>query len=375
MPYKPDRFRALYAVSLVLAMLLCACIPKSPEGSNEGEGRSENPGENGGECGEGNAGERGGERSGERGGERSGERGGESSGESGGENASLSPIVWPISGTAQPDGPLSSTFGPRLKASEDFRYDFHRGIDIPTPIGSAVYAVADGRVRIAGDHDSYSDMLVQLVHDAEAGGTFYSNYVHLSGVSVEEDQAVTRGELVGQSGAGASGFAHLHFETRDGGLYQRDCVSPFVFLPYGGAAPPAVSIDTVDTAAPGLARVTVTVSKPRIDPSDALDFNAITVSTWQDDGKALEMLDSHTYDMTAWNLAYTPLPPEDANVNMDNPEFNGVLVAPAELSSRSEFYEVQFTFTELLGPEDPASLAVTAVAEDLRGQKAEVRYP
>ncbi|MFQ5792537.1 MAG: hypothetical protein ACE5JI_18865, partial [Acidobacteriota bacterium] len=28
------------------------------------------------------------------------------------------------------DAPFSSTFGPRQKASEDYRYDFHRGLDI-----------------------------------------------------------------------------------------------------------------------------------------------------------------------------------------------------------------------------------------------------
>lgn len=39
--------------------------------------------------------------------------------------------IWPLSGNSTPDLPQSSPFGPRLKASEAFRYDFHRGLDLP----------------------------------------------------------------------------------------------------------------------------------------------------------------------------------------------------------------------------------------------------
>ena len=42
------------------------------------------------------------------------------------------------------------------------RYDFHRGVDIPTPLHSDVYAVADGTVRINGSHPAYSDGVVQV---------------------------------------------------------------------------------------------------------------------------------------------------------------------------------------------------------------------
>jgi len=55
------------------------------------------------------------------------------------------------------DLPLRSVFGPRPLVSENERYDFHRGLDIPTPIGTPVFAIADGVVRIAGDNPSYSD--------------------------------------------------------------------------------------------------------------------------------------------------------------------------------------------------------------------------
>ena len=35
-------------------------------------------------------------------------------------------------------------------------------MNIPTPLNSPVYAVADGRVRIPGSHPDYSDGVVQV---------------------------------------------------------------------------------------------------------------------------------------------------------------------------------------------------------------------
>ena len=88
------------------------------------------------------------------------------------------------------DLPLRSVFGPRPLVSENERYDFHRGLDIPTPIGTPVFAIADGVVRIAGDNPSYSDPLVQLRHfrsgetSCSSAGCYHSNYMHLSSVVV-----------------------------------------------------------------------------------------------------------------------------------------------------------------------------------------------
>ena len=55
-------------------------------------------------------------------------------------------FIWPVSGMDSADLPHSSAYGPRLKASEDFRYDYHQGIDIPTPLNTPLLAVADGTV-------------------------------------------------------------------------------------------------------------------------------------------------------------------------------------------------------------------------------------
>ena len=80
------------------------------------------------------------------------------------------------------DEPLSSTYGPRPLASEDDRYDFHRGVDIATPSGTPFFAITDGSVEIAGNHPSYSDPLVKLRHfrpvetSCDAGGCYHSYY-------------------------------------------------------------------------------------------------------------------------------------------------------------------------------------------------------
>ncbi len=89
--------------------------------------------------------------------------------------------IWPTCSVVPP--PQSSTFGPRQKASSGLRFDWHRGVDIPQPLGDPVYAVRDGMVRIPGNEPGYSDLLVQLRH-GENAPYLYSNYMHLYTVTV-----------------------------------------------------------------------------------------------------------------------------------------------------------------------------------------------
>ncbi|WP_372877947.1 M23 family metallopeptidase, partial [Pseudomonas sp.] len=48
---------------------------------------------------------------------------------------------------AHADFPIASTFGPRQLPSDNYRYDFHRGLDIGTATGTPIFAITDGVVR------------------------------------------------------------------------------------------------------------------------------------------------------------------------------------------------------------------------------------
>lgn len=193
------------------------------------------------------------------------------------------------------DGPISSTYGPRPLVSEGYRYDFHRGLDLAAPIGSAVFAAADGEVRIAGNHSSYSDPLVQLRHfrpgaaSCSAGdGCYHTNYMHLSGWVVAEGQWVVKGQHVGYTGESASGFDHLHFEVRDApgahdvfSNWSRDAIHPLTFLPHpesSGASNMSVAITGIDVSSPSSPKPTVQIEMPS---GDELDLGRVEVEVYR----------------------------------------------------------------------------------------------
>ncbi len=100
----------------------------------------------------------------------------------------------------------------------------HEGIDLPAPIGTPVFAAADGRVVYSGSGIRGYGNLVVLKH----AGDLLTVYAHNSVLLVSEGQPVRAGDriaLVGQSGQ-ATG-PHLHFEVRSGQI-PRD---PMSYLP------------------------------------------------------------------------------------------------------------------------------------------------
>lgn len=90
-----------------------------------------------------------------------------------------SAVVWPVSGTAVPDLPQSSPFGPRIKTSAGGRYDFHPGIDIPCPLNTPLHAIRDGTVTLAGIVPQYSDPVLQIRHTIGAL-IIYSKYAPIA---------------------------------------------------------------------------------------------------------------------------------------------------------------------------------------------------
>jgi len=90
----------------------------------------------------------------------------------------------------------------------------NNGIDIAAPIGTAVRAVAKGRVDyVSEDFESYGQMVI-LNH----GDGYYTLYAHLSEISVSVGQEVAPGQGIGRSGdTGSLKGPVLHFEVRKGG--------------------------------------------------------------------------------------------------------------------------------------------------------------
>ncbi|CAM3155314.1 Murein DD-endopeptidase MepM/ murein hydrolase activator NlpD [Sphingomonas antarctica] len=115
----------------------------------------------------------------------------------------------------------SSGYGVR---SDPFRGTaaFHAGVDMPGPMGTAIYATADGIVGRAGWASGYGN-LVELQH----GQGISTRYGHLSAILVQPGQRVARGQLIARMGStGRSTGCHLHYEVR----LEGHAVNPVPFL-------------------------------------------------------------------------------------------------------------------------------------------------
>ena len=116
---------------------------------------------------------------------------------------------------------LTSNFGVR---SDPFNGGarMHKGIDIPGPVGTPVYATADGIVSRAGWASGYGN-LVQISH----GGGLETRYGHMSKLIAAPNSYVHRGQLIGLMGStGRSTGSHLHYEVRVDG----QAINPMPFV-------------------------------------------------------------------------------------------------------------------------------------------------
>lgn len=104
---------------------------------------------------------------------------------------------------------FTSGFGVR---SDPFRHSaaMHAGIDLAGPVGTPVYATADGIVSYAGWMHGYGN-LVEIEH----GKAIETRYGHLSKLLVKPNTRVKRGQLIALMGStGRSTGSHLHYEVR-----------------------------------------------------------------------------------------------------------------------------------------------------------------
>lgn len=103
---------------------------------------------------------------------------------------------------------ISSGFGNRYHPILH-RKIFHRGCDIPMPVGSPVYPARSGYVVFSGWKNGYGNV-VEIRHK----DGYVTRYGHLKECSVSLNQLVEKGKtLLGRVGStGLSTGPHLHFE-------------------------------------------------------------------------------------------------------------------------------------------------------------------
>lgn len=152
-------------------------------------------------------------------------------------------VVWPLARTDAPDADLvTSPYGPRDQSDD---YDFHAGMDLPTPEGTKVRAIHAGVVeRTTVDNDSRGPGKWVLV---DHGGGEKVAYLHLSKISVSEGAEVVAGQTLGRSGSTGARSPHLHLNymagIEGGGSFEALSRNPLEILPHTPMPTPGVSFE------------------------------------------------------------------------------------------------------------------------------------
>ncbi|MFF2520841.1 transglycosylase family protein [Streptomyces liangshanensis] len=121
--------------------------------------------------------------------------------------------------------PVSASTGTPYHKAGAWASGYHTGVDFPVPTGTSVKAVAAGHVVSAGWAGSYGYEVVIRHADGK-----YSQYAHLSALTVRAGQQVGGGQRIARSGStGNSTGPHLHFEMRTGPGYGSD-IDPLAWL-------------------------------------------------------------------------------------------------------------------------------------------------
>lgn len=125
--------------------------------------------------------------------------------------------------------PVNAGYGtPFGKAGSMWSSGKHTGLDFPAAVGTAVKAVADGKVAMAKSGGPYGNHVL-LNH----GGGLTSLYAHLNSILASVGDNVKRGQKIGTVGStGNSSGPHLHLEARVNGK----AVDPMTYLSGGGGA-------------------------------------------------------------------------------------------------------------------------------------------
>jgi murein DD-endopeptidase MepM/ murein hydrolase activator NlpD len=116
-------------------------------------------------------------------------------------------FIWPISGY------ITSSYGFRKSPFTGAR-QFHSGLDIGSPTGTAIRAAMSGRVSVVGWDDAFGNYVVVSHHSG-----YRTLYAHLNVVRIKSGAYVGTGERIGDVGStGLSTGPHLHFTVYKNGV-------------------------------------------------------------------------------------------------------------------------------------------------------------
>ncbi len=131
--------------------------------------------------------------------------------------AIISSGSWPVPGHTR----LSSPYGVRVHPTLGTQ-KFHKGIDIPAPMGTPIVAIADGTVIFSGVQNGYGNVVMIKHNDGKV-----SLVGHNSQNLVSVGQQVKKGQVVAKIGStGRSTGPHTHFEIRVNGQH----INPMPYL-------------------------------------------------------------------------------------------------------------------------------------------------
>lgn len=103
---------------------------------------------------------------------------------------------------------INSAFNPSRRHPVTGRVRPHKGVDFKAPVGTPVYAPANGVVCFSGYQRAAGNYII-----IEHGNGYKTVYMHLSKRHVKKGQQVKLGQLIAKSGnTGRTSGPHLHYE-------------------------------------------------------------------------------------------------------------------------------------------------------------------
>lgn len=112
-----------------------------------------------------------------------------------------------IPSIAPVDGWVTSGFGERISPFTG-KKDYHSGVDVASPVGTPIYAPADGVVIFSGAKAGFGNFIM-IAH----GNGVISRYGHNAQNMVHPGQKIKRGEQIATVGmTGRTTGPHLHYE-------------------------------------------------------------------------------------------------------------------------------------------------------------------